>query len=310
MSQTLELIDLIAALIYDDLNTSLSRETAKEISEKFIEYLTRERSDLLNDFEALKLGVKARLKQLVASRQYEEETEEADIEFLLNCPDYLSDVITILYEDNDTVIIGKPFDFRIDLGKNNEAISFENEPSVSQWWSRRYPNIPFRMCHQLDYATSGLMTLAKTQKQCARINKQFSNRTIDKTYLAIVVGSVRSLKSVGDSVQVAKGEGDKINVQFWIGKAESMSKQMAVVSKDTPGAQHCETDIEVLEHLEILHLGVPYQLSKLRLTPHTGRTHQLRVTTNALGHTILGDRKYGERDPAPWPRIHRDMPRM
>eukprot|EP01054_Gregarina_sp_Poly1_P008042 Gregarina_sp_Poly_1__8041@NODE_461_length_8201_cov_115_438530_g375_i0_p4_GENE_NODE_461_length_8201_cov_115_438530_g375_i0NODE_461_length_8201_cov_115_438530_g375_i0_p4_ORF_typecomplete_len387_score67_31PseudoU_synth_2/PF00849_22/3_8e22_NODE_461_length_8201_cov_115_438530_g375_i033074467 len=262
-------------------------------------------------------GVVARLHQLVASRRDADETETADIKFLQTFPEYLFNVVRVIYEDSVVVVIAKPFDFRIDLGKNETAQSFANEPHLRRWFESRYPGIPFRMCHQLDYATSGLMILALSQRSCAKINKEFFQRRVRKDYLALVEGAWDSEKlaqlHTRGPIRASFNElTNRLKVEFLIGRSTVKSKSMTVVNEETPGAQYCMTEIEVLE-LQTLcrNSGSVLSLTKLRLFPHTGRTHQLRVTTSALGHPILGDRKYGERGAdVVWDKIHRELPRM
>eukprot|EP01056_Protomagalhaensia_sp_Gyna25_P001047 Protomagalhaensia_sp_Gyna_25__1046@NODE_1503_length_1781_cov_10_521814_g1218_i0_p1_GENE_NODE_1503_length_1781_cov_10_521814_g1218_i0NODE_1503_length_1781_cov_10_521814_g1218_i0_p1_ORF_typecomplete_len348_score38_09PseudoU_synth_2/PF00849_22/5_1e24_NODE_1503_length_1781_cov_10_521814_g1218_i0611104 len=307
----------ISAVLSRHLTLSCEATTADEIARKVLgcwaDFAKDSKSEDLT--AAFIDGLEARLQQLVASRRAASETEEADVRFLLVFPEYLINVITIAYEDDDCVIVNKPFDHRIDLGKEDSASSFPNEPCVQRWFKARYATLAFRMCHQLDYATSGLMTLAKSQRSCARINKQFVQRSIQKEYLAIVVGRWESAsfykgtnKGSFPFVQLELVDGMKLRVSFQIAPSGHNGKHMQVVAPETPGSQSCITDVEVVGYHELDHLQEKLPMTMLRLFPRTGRTHQLRVTTSALGHTILGDRKYG--DGSEWEAVHRDMPRM
>lgn len=146
--------------------------------------------------------------------------------------------------------------------------------------------------HRLDRNTTGVMLVAKSDEAHWRVARQFENRTIQKTYLAVVHG-VPALHS------------DVIDLP--IGKDKYVREKQAV-RKEENGGRPAVTKYEVLETFEasydlVLGHGMhaadrkhpmpPARFTFVKLTPKTGRTHQLRVHMAALGHPMVGDTMYG-----------------
>ena len=154
--------------------------------------------------------------------------------------------------------------------------------------------------HRLDRNTTGVMLVAKSDEAHWRVARQFENRTIQKTYLALVHG-VPPLHS------------DVIDMP--IGRDKYVREKQAV-RKEENGGRPAVTVYEVLETYEAApqHLHdssfaadrkspqPPAKFSLVKLKPKTGRTHQLRVHMAALGFPLVGDTMYGGRvfvDPSP-----------
>jgi tRNA pseudouridine32 synthase/23S rRNA pseudouridine746 synthase len=126
------------------------------------------------------------------------------------------------------------------------------------------------MVHRLDMDTSGLMVVALTQDAYHRLQRQFLTRTIYKKYIALLDGEVW-------------GEGS-ISLPL---RPDHLDRPRQVV--DTEHGKAAVTDYRVLEHRDGQTL--------VELTPHTGRTHQLRVHCahqSGLNCPIVGDRLYGK----------------
>lgn len=120
--------------------------------------------------------------------------------------------------------------------------------------------------HRLDRATSGVMIVAKTPAALSWLQKQFSQRKAKKTYLAIVAGTMREQEAV---IDMPIERNPKAPATFRVGA----------------NGKHA------LTHYRVLQTGNSYSL--LELKPETGRTHQLRVHLQQLGHPIVGDTLYG-----------------
>jgi 23S rRNA pseudouridine1911/1915/1917 synthase len=148
--------------------------------------------------------------------------------------------------------------------------------------------------HRLDRNTTGIMLVAKCDEAHWRVARQFENRTIQKTYMAISHGVPELLSDVIDRP---------------IGKDRFVREKQAV-RKIENGGKLAVTRYQVLETFESAgqaHLqesafaadrktpAPPARFSFLKLTPKTGRTHQLRVHLASLGHPIVGDTMYGGR---------------
>lgn len=122
------------------------------------------------------------------------------------------------------------------------------------------------LVHRLDVPTSGVMVFARTKAAQRHIGMQFEKRQTRKTYIARVWGDVTE----------DTGHVDLPLIVDWVNKP----KQMVCHER----GKSSQTDWQVLER--------EGGITRLRLTPKTGRTHQLRVHMMAIGHSILGDRFY------------------
>jgi 23S rRNA pseudouridine1911/1915/1917 synthase len=127
--------------------------------------------------------------------------------------------------------------------------------------------------HRLDRNTTGVMLVAKSDEAHWRLARQFENRSIQKTYLAIAHG-VPALKA------------DVIDLP--IGHDKFVREKMAVRRLES-GAKEAVTKYEVIEPIE----SATETFAFIKLTPKTGRTHQLRVHLSHIGHPIVGDTTYG-----------------
>ncbi|WP_240665710.1 RluA family pseudouridine synthase [Lutibacter sp. HS1-25] len=110
--------------------------------------------------------------------------------------------------------------------------------------------------HRLDNQTSGILLIAKTKTAQIELGKQFSNKTIQKTYSTIVVGMVETNLTIKTPIE------------------------------DKPS----ETSFEILEVFNSLKHK---KLSFLKVSPKTGRTHQIRIHLASINYPILGDKLYG-----------------
>ncbi len=128
--------------------------------------------------------------------------------------------------------------------------------------------------HRLDKETSGVMLVAKTLDSFIELQKQFKERVIEKNYIALAHGKILP----------AKGE---INVP--VGRLEFNRKRFGVVA----GGRESVTHYEVERYLESP--KTKEILSFVRLFPKTGRTHQIRVHLQYIGHPIFGDELYAGR---------------
>jgi 23S rRNA pseudouridine1911/1915/1917 synthase len=129
--------------------------------------------------------------------------------------------------------------------------------------------------HRLDRNTTGIMLVAKSDEAHWRIARQFENRTIQKTYMAVIHGVPDLLSDV---------------IDMPIGRDKYVREKQAV-RKEENGGRSAVTRYEIEEKFS----RGKDKFALVRLTPKTGRTHQLRVHMMAIGHPIVGDTMYGGR---------------
>lgn len=176
--------------------------------------------------------------------------------------------IPILYEDDSLLVINKPPSVVV-----NRAESVKGQ-TVQDWVEKTYRIfIENRagIVHRIDKETSGCLLIAKTQEVFAELQRQFKERIIKKTYLALIHGQL--VPDVGE-----------INAP--VGRLPWNRERFGIV----PGGKEAITKYKVIEHKK--------DLSLVELYPETGRTHQIRVHLKYINHPIIGDYLYAGRKTA------------
>jgi 23S rRNA pseudouridine1911/1915/1917 synthase len=195
-------------------------------------------------------------------------------------PDVVAEEIAleIVYEDGDLLVVNKPAGMVTHPAYGNytgtlvNALLHHCNSGLSTLNDATRPGI----VHRLDKETSGLMVVAKNDAVHARLARQFSLRTIDREYWAIVWGRF--------SAGGAKGKRAETGViDATLGRSKSDRKKIAVIDDGKAAV----TEYTVLEEFEYLSL--------VRLKLRTGRTHQIRVHLQHIGHPVFGDPTYGGR---------------
>ena len=176
--------------------------------------------------------------------------------------------LTILHEDDSLLVIAKPAGVVVHPGAGASrgtlaAALLDHCGTLSKIGGVTRPGI----VHRLDKGTSGLMVVAKNDHAHRSLSAQFKARTVTKVYTAICLGTPRSSRG---------------SVRAPIGRDPRHRQRMAV----REGGRAAHTDYEVTERLGTA-------ASVLRLTLHTGRTHQIRVHMASLRCPLVGDRTYG-----------------
>jgi tRNA pseudouridine32 synthase/23S rRNA pseudouridine746 synthase len=178
--------------------------------------------------------------------------------------------LDIIYQDDDMLVINKPAEFLSVPGKNIED-------SVYSRMKALFPQAhsPF-IVHRLDMSTSGLMVIALTKRAHKNLQKQFINRTIKKSYIALIDGDLTQDKGI-------------INLPLR-GDINDRPRQRVCQQQGKPA----ETSWQVLER----RVNGTQISTKVELFPVTGRTHQLRVHCAhplGLNMPIIGDDLYGKK---------------
>ena len=170
--------------------------------------------------------------------------------------------IEVLFEDEYLLVINKPSGLLSLSGKNPL-----NKDSVHYRLVQQYPDI--RLTHRLDFGTSGILLLAKNKEVNANLTKQFQARSVIKRYVSILAGEVIDNEGV---------------IDLPIAKDTLLFPRLKVCHQDGKSAQ---SYYKVTERLD-----APIR-TRVIFKPLTGRTHQLRIHSQAIGHPILGCDLYG-----------------
>ena len=166
--------------------------------------------------------------------------------------------LDILFEDDYLAVVNKPAGYPV---SGNAFKTLENALAFNLKKSKQEDALPHPLpVHRLDNQTSGLVIVAKTNSSRINLGQQFEDKLISKSYFAVVIGKTSK-----------KGD----------------------ISLPVEGKESY-TEYELIKTTPSLRNGY---LSLLKLSPHTGRTHQLRIHCEASGFPILGDKLYfGEHD--------------
>lgn len=187
--------------------------------------------------------------------------------------------IKILFEDNDIVAIDKPAGIVVH-GDGKTKIK-----TISDWVLKKYPETKdvgesielesgemidrHGIVHRLDKDTSGVLLIAKTQEGYEHLKAQFKDRKIKKTYNAFIYGKMKDERGI---------------INRPIGRATGSVRKWATGNKTRGELREAVTKFKVVQN------AMPASL--LELWPQTGRTHQIRVHMQALGHPVVADSLY------------------
>lgn len=169
--------------------------------------------------------------------------------------------IIYLYEDADIVAVSKPAWLLSVPGRGEDKID-----SVAHRVQQKYPEA--RTVHRLDWATSGVIIMALNAEALRNLNKQFADRKTQKRYIAVVAGLVEPEQQTIDLPLRCDWENRPRQIVDW--------------QQGKPSQTHVEVD----KH------DTQQQQTRLILRPITGRSHQLRVHCQQIGHPIIGDQLY------------------
>ena len=178
--------------------------------------------------------------------------------------------IPILYEDEVLLVIDKPPG--IVVNRANTVL----EKTIEDWVKETYHTTMDRagIVHRIDKETSGILLIAKTPEAFQELQRQFKEREVKKTYLALVHG------------KLVPEEGE-INAP--VGRLPWNPERFGVV----PGGKEAVTRYRVVESRKSK--VESEDITLVELYPQTGRTHQIRVHLKYINHPIIGDYLYAGR---------------
>jgi len=183
--------------------------------------------------------------------------------------------LDIIYEDDDLIVLNKQADMIVHPARGNRSGTLVNalvyySDKLSSGLGEFRPGI----IHRLDKDTTGVMVVTKNDKAQWKVAKQFEERLVEKSYFAVVHGNCEL-------------QADRISVP--LGVHPRTRKKYAIRPEV---GKEATTLYEVVESFRGFCL--------LKLTPKTGRTHQIRVHMSYIKHPIVGDDMYGGKVVYPW----------
>lgn len=171
--------------------------------------------------------------------------------------------LDVLYEDSTLIVINKPKGLASQTGPGNWAHTLTN---AMLYYKQEHHLDYLGLVHRLDQASSGCLLLAKTKKAAACLSDQLFKKTCHRKYYAIVEGLVEK----------------DLTIDTPIGRNPQNFRQMAVNGTDAKDA--C-THVKVIRKFK--------NFTWIECELETGRTHQIRVHLQSIGHPLLGDEIYG-----------------
>jgi len=181
--------------------------------------------------------------------------------------------LDIVYEDDDLLVVNKPAGMVVHPGHGNYNGTLINALAFHLGISQGPDAEDERMgilVHRIDKDTSGLLVVAKNDEAQLNLAKQFYEHSIERLYVAVVWGNIKE---------------DEGTVDGAIGRDPNDRLRFKVYPEDDERAKHAVTHYKVLERFGYV------TVVQCRL--ETGRTHQIRVHMNHIGHPLFNDARYG-----------------
>jgi 23S rRNA pseudouridine1911/1915/1917 synthase len=195
--------------------------------------------------------------------------------------------LPILYEDANIVVVNKPFGVMV------HPDGHTTEETASDWFAAHYPAskevgetqrlkdgteiMRPGVVHRLDRETSGVLVFAKTPEAHTFLKEAFQNREVHKTYLAFTYGVPKEEKGI---------------IEFSIGRSRKDFRLRSAQPKAKGTLR------EAITKYEVIGTDAGKKHSLMKLTPETGRTHQIRVHLKAIHHPVVCDPLYAPKQKA------------
>ncbi len=179
--------------------------------------------------------------------------------------------IEIIYEDKEIIVVNKAPGMVVHPGHGNYTGTLVNALSYHLKDLPLFSTGEIRpgLVHRIDKDTSGIIVIAKTEIALNKLAKQFFDHTVDRTYQAMVWGNM---------------EHDEGEISGYIGRSKRDRMKMQVFGDEESG-KNAITYYKVIERLGYVNL--------IECKLKTGRTHQIRVHMEYIGHPVFNDERYG-----------------
>jgi len=183
--------------------------------------------------------------------------------------------IEILYEDKDLIAVNKPEGMVVHPASGNASGTLVN---ALLYRYKHLKNVGDKirtgLINRIDKDTSGIVLVGKTNRALWFYSRQFANREIEKTYLAVVKGDF-SKRVHGNN---------QLKVSNYLARNPKNRTKFAVVA---PGEGRL-----AISRFKLIDISIDRSYSLLEVNIETGRTHQIRVQLSALGYPVVGDKVY------------------
>ncbi|CAN5220206.1 RluA family pseudouridine synthase [soil metagenome] len=181
--------------------------------------------------------------------------------------------VNIIYEDDDVMVVNKPAGLVVHPGSGNKSGTLVN--GVAYYLQQKDPTLSeatlsrFGLVHRIDKNTTGLLVMAKNPKAMTNLAKQFFDHTVHRRYVAVVWGDM---------------EQDEGTVVAHVGRHQRFRKLFTTYPEGDFGK-------DAITHYKVIERFNYVTLVECRL--ETGRTHQIRVHMQSIGHPLFNDDFYG-----------------
>ena len=227
-----------------------------DFSRTAIQYSIKSNLVTVND-KIAKTSTKLNIGDVI---QYEIKSKEINNEII---PQNIN--LDIIFEDKSIIVINKPSGLIVRPGSGNRDNTLVNGLAYHYKKLSKVNNLRPGIIHRLDKDTSGVMVVAKTDSAHIKISEQFANRSVKKIYHALVWGKIQDRGIIEGFI--TRNNFDRTKFKMSDSKGKS--------SKTTYRLENYFEPISLVE-----------------LQPKTGRTHQIRVHLNSIGHPIFSDDAY------------------
>lgn len=180
-----------------------------------------------------------------------------------------TDLVEVLFEDNHIIAVNKKSSDIVQGDKTGDKPLNEIVKTFLKTKYQKPGEVFLGTVHRIDRPVSGVVIFAKTSKALERLNKMFNEKTVQKTYWAIVKN---------------KPENNEGKLVHYLIKNEQKNKSTAHL-KEVANSKKSELVYKIIYQFNNYYL--------LEIKPLTGRHHQIRVQLSAMGCPIKGDLKYG-----------------
>ena len=178
-------------------------------------------------------------------------------------------MVKVIFEDNHLLVVKKPINI-LSQGDNTNDLDMVN--LLKRYLKEKYNkpgNVFVGLIHRLDRPVGGIMVFAKTSKCASRLSEQVRNKTIKKTYKAVIHKTMD------------KKEGTLKDYLY----KNKKTNMVSVVTKNHKEAKDAVLDYKTLASND--------EFSLVEIDLHTGRPHQIRVQFSSRNHPLYGDQRYG-----------------